>query len=77
MGSGSDGQGIVPGSTVIIIILVTVPTFRVDTEIMDAALNGRRVLSGICLSGICRPADFRHAAPDQGTGRKGYGDDAG
>ena len=27
--------------------------------------------------GICCPADSRHAAPGQGTGRKGYGDDAG
>ena len=26
---------------------------------------------------IRRPADSRHAAPGQGTGRKGYGDDAG
>ena len=26
---------------------------------------------------FCRPADSRYAAPGQGTGRKGYGDDAG
>ena len=41
IGTGTDGQGIYPDSTVILIILVAVPIFRVDTEIMDAALSGR------------------------------------
>ena len=55
MGPSPDSQRVLPYRTVIIVIFVAVTILRVDTEIMDAVLDGIRSRPGISGPGSTAP----------------------